>query len=87
MKTRLKKLQAMLTPTVDSTPINGWLATTQRVRIQWLLPKHKVVYERRADDAPMGPFGGGWKWNLGIQRSKKTWYFTLIRFSIQVTER
>lgn len=87
MRERIKRLQDMLTPTVDSSPIKGWIATSERVRVIWKLPKHVVTYERRADDAPMGPFGGGWKWNLGVQRGKKTWYFALIRFSIKVDQR
>ncbi|GED14826.1 hypothetical protein [Aneurinibacillus migulanus] len=53
--------------------------------------KRTVKVERRADDAPMGRFGGGWEYCFGIQMGKKKWrgtiYLMLWRFEVRIDKR
>ncbi len=83
----IRQLINRLTPTKDSTPLNSAWGNTKRVRLSWELPKHTVRYEKRNGDGLMGPFGGGWKWQVGVQRGSTDWYITLKTFSISIARK
>jgi hypothetical protein len=36
-------------------------------------PRLRAVYVHRAADDPMGRFGGGWQWKLGVQAGRVSW--------------
>jgi len=43
-----------------------------------------VKYEHRHRDEPMGRFGGGWNWKVGIQGSGRDWIVDLLVASVRI---
>ena len=39
---------------------------------------YSVHYSRRSADSPMGRFGGGWQWNVGVQVGGRTVILNLL---------
>jgi hypothetical protein len=44
----------------------------------------KVTYQRRAKGSPMGRFGGGWQWNVGVQAGGRTAIVNLAVASLRI---
>lgn len=41
--------------------------TIEKVRKEWLIFGRRVTFEWRSGKSPMGRFGGGWNWKVGVQ--------------------
>ena len=44
---------------------------------EWTWWRWRFKYEKRAKDSPMGRFGGGWQFKLGVQVGSTTWIWSL----------
>lgn len=45
----------------------------------------KVEIAQRSKDSPMGRFGGGWNWELGVQVGEGDFILNLLVLSIRIT--
>lgn len=89
MRERIKRLQDMLTPTIKSGPLGSVWDNSKQINLVWHLPGYEISYKKRGKDARLGPFGGGWAWQVGVQyaTNPSQWYIMLKTFSISVTRR
>ena len=44
----------------------------------------KLTYQHRDKTAPMGRFGGGWQWQVGVQVGGKTAIVNLLVASVRI---
>ena len=49
--------------------------------------QYSVRYSRRSADSPMGRFGGGWNWNVGVKVGGSTLMFSLLVAELSFSRR
>jgi len=50
----------------------------------WNVRGRKVTFKHRSPNAPMGRFGGGWQWELGVQAGGSTVIFNLLVCTVRI---
>lgn len=88
LRMNLRDIRKTITPERGPSEVNSiWDTETGRVTLLWRLRNHTICYEKKGPNAPMGPFGGGWKWNIGVRRGQSSWYIMLKTVSITINKR
>ena len=51
----------------------------------WKMSRYVILFEWRKASSPLGRFGGGWDWAVGVQVGKRTVIFNLLVASLKIS--